>query len=414
MMLFTHIQTAVKQLLANKGKAFLTMLGIMIGIGSVIMIMTLGEIAKQFLLRQITQFGTNVVEVAVSGEIGPFEDSEAISFTLDDVTALQQSSLLTDMAGITSSYTLGTTMDYEGETYPVSVWGDTEFVFAVNHLSIVAGRLFNTTDVERAERVVVLSQQFAEEVFTDADAAVGEPVRIDDTGYTIIGVVSDLPFGGGPFGGNYVYAPLPAVYVDLAPAEDRNQITFMLVEFKEGTNAQSFQNRLVYEIKRLKNIDHNDDDKFFVANRDQFLKIFDSILLAIQLFVAAIAAISLVVGGIGIMNIMLVTVKERTKEIGLRKAVGANNRSILTQFLIEAAVLTTVGGVIGIVAGLSLCFAAVTVVNTIQPDWQIQFVFVPSAIVLACAVSATIGVIFGLYPAMKAARLHPIEALRYE
>ena len=151
-----------------------------------------------------------------------------------------------------------------------------------------------------------------------------------------------------------------------------------------------------------------------MASREQFTAIFDSVLGGIQLFVAAIAAISLFVGGIGIMNIMLVTVNERTKEIGLRKAVGAKNRSILFQFLVEAAVLTTVGGLIGIAGGLGLAYAAVFVVRLVQPDWDLQFVFVPIAILLACAVSMTTGFIFGLYPAVKAAKLHPIEALRYE
>ncbi|EKD76446.1 MAG: hypothetical protein ACD_43C00108G0004 [uncultured bacterium] len=414
MMIISHVQTAIKQLLANKGKTFLTMLGIIMGIGSVIMIMTLGEIAKQFLLGQITQFGTNVVEVAATGDLGPFEQDDAIYFTLDDVQELNDSSLLSDMTGISTTYTLGTTLDYKSENYTISVWGDTELVFSVNNLDIVAGRLFDANAVKRHDRVVVLSQRFAEDTFDSVDQAIGEKVRIDGTSFTIIGVVTDIPMSGGPFGGNYVYIPLPTVYEYLAPSEDLNKIIFLMVEFDEASDPQSFQNRLVYEIKRIKNLDQADDDKFYVANREQFLAIFDNVLLGIQLFIAAIAGISLVVGGIGIMNIMLVTVKERTKEIGLRKAVGAKNRSILAQFLIEAVVLTTLGGLIGIIISLSGCFAAVMIVNWIQPDWGVKFVVVPSAIIIACAVSMTTGLIFGLYPAIKAARLHPIEALRYE
>jgi putative ABC transport system permease protein len=414
MLIASHIQTAIKQLLANKGKSFLTMLGIIMGIGSVIMIMTLGEIAKQFLLGQISQFGTNVVEVGVTGDLGPFEQQDAIYFTLEDIKALQASSLLDDMTGISSTYTLGSTLDYEGETHSVSVWGDTEFAFSVNNLDVVSGRLFDAAAVERGDRVIVLSQRFSEDLFETPDQAVGKKVRIDGAAFTVLGVVTDLPSVGGPFGGNYVYIPLSTVYQYLAPSEDMNKITFIFVEFDETADPQNFQNRLVYEIKRIKNIDQNDDDKFFVANREQFLDIFDNVLLGIQLFVAAIAGISLVVGGIGIMNIMLVTVRERTKEIGLRKAVGAKNRSILAQFLIEAVVLTTVGGVIGIIMSLSVCFVAVLAVNVIQPDWGVEFVIVPSAIIIACAVSMTTGLVFGLYPAVKAARLHPIEALRYE
>lgn len=413
-MLFSHVSTAIKQLLANKGKSFLTMLGIIMGIGSVIMIMTLGEIAKQFLLGQISQFGTNVVEVAVTGDLGPFQSENSIYFTLDDVAALNESSLLDDITGISSSYTLGSSLDYEGETHAISAWGDTQFMFTVNNLNVVAGRVFDENNIKRKDRVIVLTKTFAEEVFDKAEKSLGKKVRISGTSFTVIGVVQDLPSFGGPFGSNYVYIPLTTVYEYLAPSEDFNKISFILVEFDESTDAQSFQNRLVYEIKRIKNIDQNDDDKFFVANREQFLEIFDNVLIGIQLFVAAIAGISLVVGGIGIMNIMLVTVKERTKEIGLRKAVGAKNRSILAQFLIEAVVLTTIGGLIGILISLTFCFAAVYVVNLIQPTWGVEFVIVPSAIMIACGVSMTTGLIFGLYPAWKASRLHPIEALRYE
>ncbi len=149
-------------------------------------------------------------------------------------------------------------------------------------------------------------------------------------------------------------------------------------------------------------------------SREQALSIFTTILVGIQAFISAVAAISLMVGGIGIMNIMLVTVKERTKEIGLRKAIGAKNASILIQFLVESVVLTTIGGLIGVTLGLSLSGLAVFAANLLQPDWGVQFVVVPSAIILACGVAAIVGLIFGIYPAYKASRLHPIEALRYE
>lgn len=413
-MIFSHIHTAIKQLLANKGKSFLTMLGIMIGIGSVIMIMTLGEIAKQFLLGQISQFGTNVVEVGITGDIGPFGGDGDLYFTLDDIDRLRESSLLSDdISDISSTYTIGSSTEYKGENYSVSVWGDTAAVFAVNNLDLLAGRKFDDHDVDAKNRVILLTKKFAEDLFGTSKKAINQTLTIDGTAFTIIGVVGDMPFSG-PFASNYVFTPLTTVYEYLAPAEDRNHITFIFVAFNEGTDPVSFQNRLIYEIKRIKQLDQNDDTQFFVANREQFLSIFNNVLIGIQLFVAAIAAISLVVGGIGIMNIMLVTVKERTKEIGLRKAVGAKNRSILVQFLIEAAVLTTIGGIIGIVISLSGCLLAVWVVNGVQPDWDIQFVLVPSAIIIACAVSMTTGIIFGLYPAIKASRLHPIEALRYE
>lgn len=414
MMLISHIQTAVRQLLANKGKSILTMLGIVIGIGSVILIMTLGEIAKQFLLGQITQFGTNVVEVADSGSFGPFADSEPITFTLDDVTALEDSSLLTDIQGISATYTLMESLDYNGEQHPVSVWGDRPAVFTVNNLDLIAGHTYTATDLNKSNRVVVLSKRFAEDIFTTATSAIGKIVTLHGREFLVIGVVSDPPFGGGPFGGDYVYIPLTTTYAYLAPTEDYNQISFLMIEIDPSADVDTFKDRLVYELKRVKHLDQTQSKRLMVQSREQALDIFNTVLLGIQMFVSAIAGISLFVGGIGIMNIMLVTVKERTKEIGLRKAVGAKNSSILTQFLIEAAVLTTVGGLIGIGAGLGFAELAVLIVNLLQPTWGVDFVFVPSAILLACGVSMITGFIFGLYPAMKAAKLHPIEALRYE
>lgn len=414
MMLLTHVQTSIRQLLANKGKSVLTMLGIVIGIGSVILIMTLGEIAKQFLLGQISQFGTNVVEVADQGSFGPFAEEEPIIFSLEDVKKLEASSLLTEIQGISTTYTTSGSVEYDGETYPVSVWGDRPSVFDVNGLDFIAGRSFSDAELNRSESVVVLSESFANDLFDTAAKAVGKTITVDGRALLVLGVVNDPPLGGGPFGGDYVYVPLTTVYAFLAPAEDYNQITFLLIEIDPETNVDQFKDQLVFEIKRIKNLDDDASKRLLVQSREQFLDIFDNVLVGIQMFVAAIAAISLFVGGIGIMNIMLVTVKERTKEIGLRKAVGAKNSSILIQFLIEAAVLTTVGGLIGIGGGLGLAWVAVEAVQLAQPSWEIHFVFVPSAIILACAVSMTTGFIFGLYPAMKAAKLHPIEALRYE
>lgn len=413
-MIINHLQTAIRQLLANKGKSILTMLGIVIGIGSVILIMTLGEIAKNFLLGQLTQFGTNVIEVGTSSSVGPFEETDPLVFTLQDIKALEESSLLSDIQGISSAYTISSQLDYDGETYQIFNWGDTAAVFTVNNLELLAGRTFTNVDVDSAERVIVLSQGFSEDLFGSVAAAVGKVVTVNGRPFTVTGVVSDPPLGGGPFGGDYVYMPLTTMYNYILPAEDYNEITFLFVEIDPASDSTNAQDRLVYEIKRIKHLTDADSSKFFVQSREQAVGIFDTVLIGIQMFISAVAAISLFVGGIGIMNIMLVTVKERTKEIGLRKAVGAKNRSILFQFLIEAAVLTTIGGLIGISLGLGSAYLAVLVVQTIQPTWEISFVLVPSAIVLACAVSITTGFIFGLYPAMKAAKLHPIEALRYE
>ncbi len=413
MMLVTHFQTAIKQLLANKGKAALTMLGVVIGIGSVIYIMTLGEVAKKFLLDQISQFGTNVIEVAVAGEFGPFGGSEDVTLTVSDVDELKSSTLLPELTKISAGYSVTKNIEIDGKKFTTSILGDTIDVFELNHLNLMGGRFYTESEEKNAERVVVIGDVFAEDQFGSIKDAINEHITIDGTKFAIIGVVEDIS-GASPFAQNISYAPRNTIHRLFAPAEEMNDVGYMLIEFEQGTNSTSFEQRLKYELNRIKGIDEDEGDAFLIVSRQQFLEIFDTILLGIQAFVSAIAGISLVVGGIGIMNIMLVTVKERTKEIGLRKAVGAKNSSVLIQFLIESIALTTLGGLIGIAAGLGLSYLSVFAANTLQPGWGIQFVFVPSSIALACGVAITTGIIFGLYPAIKASRLHPIESLRYE
>lgn len=412
MMLFTHITTALRQLASNKGKAALTMLGIVIGIGSVIFIMTVGEIAKTFLLSQLNQFGTNVMEIATSG--GVISQSSDVTLTTDDVTALEQSAILPEINQISGMYTLSKTMEYRGTTYNSTIFSTDAAGMRINNYVPIAGRLFNDSDLKNTSRVVVFTESLSKTIFGSSDNAVNKKIKVAGHSFTIIGVIADIPFGGGAFGSNMIYAPITTVHTLLSPAKDRGNVLVILMEFKNGTNTENFKNRIIHEMQRLKKIPYDQTDSFNVISRAQFLETFNTILLGIQLFISAVAGISLVVGGIGIMNIMLVTVKERTKEIGLRKAVGANNQSILTQFLVESVVLTTVGGIIGIALGLGLSELVVLILSVVQPTWNVQFIFVPSALILACGVSITIGIVFGLYPAIKASRLHPIESLRYE
>ncbi|MDP3970844.1 MAG: ABC transporter permease [bacterium] len=412
-MLITHITTSFRQLLANKGKSALTMLGVVIGIGSVIFIMTLGEVAKNFLLSQVTQFGTNVIEVAGSGEFGPLGDSDPVAITDDDIKELKDSNLLPEITALSAGYTTAKTAEYNGENYSLSIFGDWPDYFAINNYQLLAGRFFTESEVHNGAKVVVIGNTFAEDVFETYDNAVGKQISIDGTTFKIVGVVEEPAAMSGFIQQIIVYAPLTTVRRLYAPAEQQDEVIYILIEFAQGTDSVSFERRLKYELERITGAEEG-TEPFLILSRTQFIEIFDTILLAIQLFVSAIAGISLFVGGIGIMNIMLVTVNERTKEIGLRKAVGAKNQSILIQFLIESIVLTTVGGIFGIIFGLGLSAFAVFAVNLALPAWDVSFVFVPLAPILACGVSITTGIIFGLYPALKASKLHPIESLRYE
>lgn len=411
---FSYITTAWKQLVKNTGRSILTMLGIIIGIGSVIFIMSAGEVAKQFLLGQITQFGTNVLEVAAPGAFGPFGESDEVQLTEADVAAIESSDLLPEVEAISAGYTTIETLERGTDQATVSIFSDRPEVFEVNNMAIIDGRAFNDSDMKRAGRVLVVPETLAEDLFGHTDV-VGERVKLGGVFFTIIGLTEALPIGGG-FGGSpeMVYAPITTVKELFADPVERDLLTFMLIQFEQGTDVESFKNRVSFVLRQEHDLLDAEEDPFFIMSREQALDIFNNVLLGIQAFISAVAGISLFVGGIGIMNIMLVTVNERTKEIGLRKAIGAPNSSILWQFLIESVVLTTVGGVIGISLGLGLTTAGVAIANAFKPDWGIAYVFVPQALVIACAVAVTVGLVFGLYPALKASRLHPIEALRYE
>ncbi|OGY85608.1 MAG: hypothetical protein A2233_03240 [Candidatus Kerfeldbacteria bacterium RIFOXYA2_FULL_38_24] len=411
--IFTYIQTALVQLVKNKGRSILTMLGIIIGIGSVIFIMTLGESAKNFLLSQFSQFGTNVIEVGMQSSMGLDSSADGEKLTLDDVQALKDSAILPELTDIAAGDIVSETFEYKKEKLSANIYGDSPAVFTVNNFKIIQGRAFNASDVASSAKVVVLDGGLAEEVF-GTENPVGQKVKIGGRFMRVVGVTEKTSFGPGSFGFQMAYMPISTVKQLFGEEKNRNTVSYMLIQFNKGTDAVSFQNRLSYELRRLHNITDEAENPFMVFSRDQAIRIMDTVLLGIQGFVSAVAGISLLVGGIGIMNIMLVTVKERTKEIGLRKAIGAKNNTVLFQFLIESVVLTTIGGIVGIALGLGLSFGAVALVNVLQPDWGVAFVFVPSALIIACGVSVTIGIIFGLYPAIKAAKLHPIEALRYE
>lgn len=414
MMLFNYIVTALRQLHRNTGRSFLTMLGIVIGIGSVIFILSTGELAKQFLLGQVTQFGTDVVEVVSPGTFGPGAGSlDTISLTDKDIQLVQDSPLLPEVTTISAGTFISQTLEYENESTNVTVDADLPDYFTVNHREVGAGRFYTQQDEDTFAKVLVVEETFAKNWFGSAKAAVGQEVKLGGKTFRVIGVMKQGSAVGSFGFGEVVYAPLTTIKQLFGDPKDLHKLDYMLVGFAEGTEVESFQNRLTFVLNSAHDL-LNSDTGFTIQSRQQALSIFNNVLLGIQLFVSAVASISLLVGGIGIMNIMLVTVTERTKEIGLRKAIGAKNYSILTQFLVESVVLTTVGGFIGIGSGLGLTELGVLALKAFKPEWGIQFVFVPSALALACGVIVTLGVVFGVYPAIKASRLSPMEALRYE
>ncbi|MFA6027988.1 MAG: ABC transporter permease [Patescibacteria group bacterium] len=414
MILAENIKTGWHQLMLNKGKSFLTMLGIIIGIFSVIYMMTIGQSVKNFLISQIESIGTNTIMVMPTSVMeGETVGQKDFSLTMDDVEALRESELASHLEAVSGmvSYTGKATYESAKKTYDVYLSGLHPDGKIVSNYKLIQGRFFTQAEYDQNARVMVLLENDAETLFGDKNA-VGQELKVDDKKFTIIGVLEKQSSMQPSMG--YIQPVVPLTTVQSLFNNNSKDVTYILAKVDDKNNIPS----TVAAMKNILNQRHptgkGEDAPVEVQSMDSFLSIFNNVLLGIQLFLSLIAAISLLVGGIGIMNIMLMTVKERTKEIGLRKAIGAKRSNILVQFLVESVVITIIGGVIGIIAGIAFSAITVFIVNLAMPDWGVFLSISWIGVILSCTVSILTGILFGLYPAIKASRLSPIEALRYE
>lgn len=393
------VQLAFKALLTNKSRAFLTMLGIIIGISSVIVIISAGQGAKSLIMSELEGFGANIVS-ATPGKLGiPGTGGDVLKYRYYEET----------MRGNFFSY-----VDYSVPlivaTRPVSygdtiensnIVGTTERFYATFSLELEKGRLFSDEENKKMANVVVLGGKIATDLFGEEDP-VGKKVKIDKQNWTVVGALVDK----GSFTGldSYISAPFSSVQKRLKNSDSIDEWDFVAKDQELVDEAK--EEIRTYLRKRL-DLKEDEEDSFRLDSSQDAIKTTASVLNYITIFLTIIAGISLLVGGIGIMNIMLVSVTERTREIGLRKAIGANYRDILKQFLVEAVILTVVGGGIGIVLGSmgAVLIAQIGGWESIVP-WY--------AVVLSVGISAAFGIVFGYYPARKAALMDPINALRSE
>ncbi len=396
---------AIKSIMLNKVRSFLTMLGVIIGVASVVMLTGIGTGLQAYVSEQFANLGTNTLYVVPGnpfGEEGGFGNQEQafIESTRPTLKRQQFDRIMRNHRDLLSSGTATTVAIAEAKfgenTKKVTLYGVMPAYENVQNTKAEAGRWFTRSEELSGERVVLLGPEIAEELFGRVDP-VNKQMKLNGQNYTVLGVLE--PKGGG-FGGpsfdNYIYVPLETAFRHF----DANFIDSFIFEVNS-------QEDLVAAKAAIENIliqDINEND-FSVFDQTQLLDTINQILGALTTGLGGIAAISLVVGGIGIMNIMLVSVTERTREIGLRKALGATPRMILLQFLIEAALLSVIGGLIG----LLIAFGGVQVLKAYFPA-----TVTTQAVILAFSVSTIVGLIFGAAPANKAAKLSPIEALRYE
>jgi putative ABC transport system permease protein len=397
-----NIAVAVDALWANKLRSSLTMLGIVIGVMAVVALVSVGQGATADITSQIEGIGTNLISISAARGFG------RTSLTLEDAEAIKDS--VSGLSGVAPQMSTSATVVAGDLNYTATVLGTTPDYAVVRNLTLDEGRFFDDAEYDDRSRVVVLGSGVVEEIFPYTDP-VGNEVRIGARTYEVVGVLAEQDTGFGGNANDQVYLPLTTGYRLLftgrgvtgtdyqvssiqISAEDPDQVSFVVSEITDLLRARH-------------DLDLEDDDDFMITNQQDLLESLSAVSGTLTVLLAAIASVSLLVGGIGIMNISLVSVTERTKEIGLRKALAGRRRQILQQFLIETVALSTLGGVIGVLAGVGV---AVLVNNSGTLSAKVA----PESILLGLGFSVAVGLFFGVYPANRAASLQPIEALRYE
>ncbi len=398
------IISAITALRGNLLRTLLTMLGIIIGIASVIMIISLGEGATKSISNQISSFGTNTI-IIFPGTRNPNANvTRPNTLVFEDAEALKNPQVISNIALVSPLVSKQTQANANGQKVNVTLQGVGGDFFEIQSFEISQGEFFDSTSEDGLSRVAILGSEVSENLFGEGAQPIGETVKIDNKSFRIIGVMQAKDSSGFSNPNTAIYIPVTtAMKIILG----QNYVSAIMLQAKNSELVDQTVSDVTSLLVDRHNISEGQVNDFTVSSSKEALATLGSVTGILTGLLAGIAAISLVVGGIGIMNIMLVTVTERTREIGLLKAIGARRSDILAQFLIEAIVLTLLGGAIGIVMGIFFSFAITSVV-------KIPFVVSPVAILLAVSVSSAVGIVFGYYPARRAASLSPIDALRYE
>lgn len=398
--------TAIDAILANRMRSILTMLGVIIGVASVIALMAIGNGFSQDITGEITSIGTNLINISTD-----FDNSGGYpALSLDDVAAISNPLNVPDVSDVSANVQGNQNVVAGGESLSTSVAGVTANYLAMNNLDeFQLGDGLTQNDLDTAARVAVLGAGIASDLF-GSEFPIGEQVRINGVSYEVVGILEE---SGGGLAGNtddMAFIPLTTAQSRLYTERTRSGekiVTSITAQAESTEKVDSAIRQVTETLRDQHNINYGDDDDFIIFDQSSLLDTVNTVIGSLTAFLGAIAAISLVVGGIGIMNIMLVSVTERTREIGIRKAIGALRRDILTQFLLESMVLSLLGGLIGILLGWGISSLAGAIFDlTMAVDL--------GTIALSASFAAVVGLIFGIYPAWRASNLRPIEALRYE
>lgn len=411
--LANSVRIAFVGLKSKKTRTFLTMLGIIIGIASVIIILSVGSGAQSLILNQIRGFGTNLISIfpGASEEEGPpptvfgTVNTDLIN---EDIDALANKKNVPNAVAVTYYVQGSATMLWKENQFDGTFIATTASYLDVHDEIVAEGRFISEDEEKDLARVVVLGSNVKNELFGDVDP-IGQTIKIKKHQFKVIGLMRERGVEGFQNQDNLVFIPI-STGQKIMLGIDYVSLARVKVDSQENMDRATEDVRLT--LREQHNLREGDYDDFSVRSQAQAIEIFSAVTDSLTFFLAAIAAISLLVGGIGIMNIMLISVTERTREVGLRKALGAKSNNILNQFLFEAIVVTLAGGVIGVLFGIFVSWLVAFVANYMGFDWD--FIISIFAIILSCTISIIVGLIFGLYPAWKASKLNPIEALRYE
>jgi len=393
---------ALRELRRNVMRSFLTMLGIIIGVAAVIILVTLGSGATLQVTEQIASLGSNLLMVTPGKRMGPGQSSGAVPFKLADAEAIARD--VPSLAAVAPTASRSTTAIFANENWSTTVTGSTEQYFTVGNWRMKEGREFTSSEARFGTAVCVIGETVRAKLF-GRHSPIGNRIRLNKLSCEVIGLLD--PKGQSTMGtdqDDLVVVPLRTFQRRIAGNED---VSIIQISAKDGVSTERVKQEIGRLLRTRRHLSANQDDDFNVMDMKEIATMLSGTTQMLTGLLGAVAAVSLLVGGIGIMNIMLVSVTERTREIGTRLAIGALEREVLLQFLVEAVVLSSFGGLIGILLALGSSVVLAGVM-------KVPFVFNAPITIIAFLFSAAVGVIFGYFPARKAARLDPIEALRHE
>ncbi len=406
--MFENMRIALVGLGSNKLRTILTMLGITIGVAAVIVLVSLGQGVDNYVRQQFLGVGTNLIIIF------PRQNDQGVTrrLTLDDVRAISDPFKVPDALAIMPQRTVTRDTTYEGRQISVRIVGVTSNYLEVRSRTVVVGQFFDSDDIDSQARIAILGQETVKRLFPSGIDPIGKSIRISGITFKVEGVLNIVGGSGlGASDDDLIIAPLTTVQNRLSGDREltgTRPVSNIIVQARDNQSVNSLAGQLREALRQEHRISFRDEDDFQIFTQDDLLGSLGKITGLLTVFLAVIAGISLLVGGIGIMNIMLVTVTERTREIGLRKAVGAQKNDILFQFLVEATVLALLGGGLGVL----IAVGSTLLVSKAIPELNASVQF--SSVMLATMISLAIGVFFGIYPANRAASLNPIDALRYE